>query len=173
MTFNNVVDVQLLTNARLFVIPWLQHARHPCPSPSPGVCSNSCPLRWWCYPTISSSAAPFSFCLQSSPASVSFPMSQFFCIRWPKSFSFSIISSNEYSRLMSFSIDWFAVQAPQAPQFESINSLALSLLYGSTLFESLNMTPGKTKALTIWAFVGKEMSLFFNLLSRFVHYRTS
>ena len=55
----------------------LQHARLPCPSPIPGACSNSCPLSRWCHPTISSSVVPFS-CLQSFPASGSFPMSQFF-----------------------------------------------------------------------------------------------
>ena len=49
----------------------LQHSRLPCPSLSPGVCSNSCPLNWWCYLTISPSAAPFSFCLQSFPELVS------------------------------------------------------------------------------------------------------
>ena len=58
----------------------LQHARLPCPSPSPGVCSNSCPLSQWCHPTVSSSVVPFpsSSCLQSFPASGSFPMSQLF-----------------------------------------------------------------------------------------------
>ena len=56
----------------------LQHARPPCPSATPGVYSNSCPLSWWCHPTISSSVVPFSSRLQSFPASVSFPMSQFF-----------------------------------------------------------------------------------------------
>ena len=56
----------------------LQHDRLPCPSLSPGVCSNSCPLSWWCYLTISSSATLFSFCLQSFPASGSFTMSQLF-----------------------------------------------------------------------------------------------
>ena len=56
----------------------LQHARLPCPSPSPRACSNSCPLRQWCHPTISSSVIPFSSCLQSSPASGSFQMSQLF-----------------------------------------------------------------------------------------------
>ena len=56
----------------------LQHARLPCPSPSPRVCSNSCPFSWWCHPSISSSVAPFSSCLQSFPASGSFPMSQLF-----------------------------------------------------------------------------------------------
>ena len=56
----------------------LQHTRPPCPSPTLGACSNSCPLSWWCHPTISSSVIPFSSCFQSFPASGSFPMSQFF-----------------------------------------------------------------------------------------------
>ena len=56
----------------------LQHIRFLCPPLSPGVCSNSCPLSQWCHPTNSSFAAPFSFCLQSFPASGSFPMSQLF-----------------------------------------------------------------------------------------------
>ena len=56
----------------------LQHARLPCPSPTPGVYSNSCPLSRWCHPPISSSVIPFSSCLQSFPAAGSFPMSQFF-----------------------------------------------------------------------------------------------
>ena len=55
-----------------------QHVKLPCPSPSPGLCLNSCPMSQWCHPTISSSVIPFSFCLQSFPASGSFPMSQFF-----------------------------------------------------------------------------------------------
>ena len=56
----------------------LQHTRLPCPSPSPGVCSNSCPSSQWCQPTISSSVIPFSSCPQSFPASGSFPVSWFF-----------------------------------------------------------------------------------------------
>ena len=56
----------------------LQHAGLPCPSLSPGVCSNSCPLSWWCYPTISSSVTPFSSCPWSFPASGSFPVSRLF-----------------------------------------------------------------------------------------------
>ena len=56
----------------------LQHARPPCPSPTPGVYPNPCPLSWWCHPTISSSVVPFSSCLQSFPASGSFQMSQLF-----------------------------------------------------------------------------------------------
>ena len=59
----------------------LEHARLPCPSPSPRVCPSSCPLNWWCHPTISSSVTPFSFCLQSFPASGSSPKN--LCITWP------------------------------------------------------------------------------------------
>ena len=55
----------------------LQHTRLPCPSPSPRVCSNSCPLNWWCHPIDSSSVIPFSSCLQSFPAPGSFPMNRF------------------------------------------------------------------------------------------------
>ena len=55
-----------------------QHARPPCPSPTPGVHQNPCPLSWWCHPTILSSVISFSFCPQSVPASGSFPMSQLF-----------------------------------------------------------------------------------------------
>ena len=87
----------------------LHYARLPCPSPTPRACSNSCPSTQWHHPTISSSVIPFSSCLQPFPASGSFPVSQFFAIRWPKywSFSFNISPSNEYSRLISFRIDWF------------------------------------------------------------------
>ena len=67
--------------AQLCLTRWphgLQHARLSCPSPSPGVCSDSCPLSLWCYIPLSSSAASFSFCLQSFPASWSFPVNCFF-----------------------------------------------------------------------------------------------
>ena len=92
----------------------LQHARLPCPSLSPGVCSNSYPLNQWCHPTISSSVAPFSSCPQSFPASV-FSNELALRIRCPKywSFSFSISPFNEYSVLISFRIDWFDLLADQ------------------------------------------------------------
>ena len=74
-----VVAVQLLSHVQHFATPWTaRHTRLPCPSLSPWVCSNSCPLSWWCYPTISSSVDPFSPCPQSFPESGSFPMSQLF-----------------------------------------------------------------------------------------------
>ena len=81
----------------------LQHTRLPCHSPSPSICSNSCPLSWWCHQTIPSSVVPFS-CLQSFPVAEPFPISRH--IRQPKdwSFSFSLSSSNVYSGLISFSL---------------------------------------------------------------------
>ena len=60
--------------------PGLQHTRLPCPSSTPGACSDSSPSSRWCHTTISCSVVPFSFCLQSSPASGPFPMSQFFAL---------------------------------------------------------------------------------------------
>ena len=71
-------SVQLLSRVRLFVTPWTEPARLPCPSPTPGACSNSCPLSRWCHPIISSSVVPF--CLQSFPASGPFLMRQLFAL---------------------------------------------------------------------------------------------
>ena len=68
-SFSPLFVVQLLSYVQLFVTPGLQYVRLPCHSPSPEVCSNSCPLNQWCHPTISSSVVPFSSCLQSFPAS--------------------------------------------------------------------------------------------------------
>ena len=84
-----------------------QHTRPPCPSPTPGVYPHPCPSSRWSHPTISCSVVPFSSCPQSFPASGCLKMSAL-RIRWPKywSFSFSISPSNEYSRLISFKIDW-------------------------------------------------------------------
>jgi len=67
-------SVQLLSCVQFFVTPWTATHRLPCPSPNPRACSNSCLSSWWCHPTISSSVIPLSSCLQSFPASGSFPM---------------------------------------------------------------------------------------------------
>ena len=90
--------VQSLSRVCFFGTPWTAACRPPCPSPSPGVCSNSCPLCRWCHPTISSSVVPFSSCPQSSPASGSFPTSRLFESggQSHQSFSFSISPPNEY-----------------------------------------------------------------------------
>ena len=136
--------------------PGLQHTKLPYPLPSPGVCINSFPLNQWCHLTISSSLPLFSFCLQSFPAPGSFPTSWLLCIKWPKdwSFSFSTSPSNEYSRLISFRIDWFdlpAVQETQesslAPQFKSINSWC-SVFFFLVQFLHPYVTTGKTIAST-------------------------
>ena len=103
------------------------------------VSSNSCPLSQQCYLTISSSAAHFSHCLQSFPASV-FSNELALRIRWPKYWSFCTSPCNEYSGLISCRIDWFdlfvvhgTLKSSPTPQFKSINSSALSLLHGPTL----------------------------------------
>ena len=71
-------SVQSLSHVQLFATPWIAAPRPPCPSPTPGVYPNSCPLNRWCHPAISSSVIRFSSCPQSLPASGSFPMSQLF-----------------------------------------------------------------------------------------------
>ena len=106
--------VQSLSHVRLFVTLWTAERQASLSITNSGVYSNSCPLSWGCHPTISFSVVPFSSCLQSFPASGSFQMNQFFATAGQSvGFSFSISPSNEYSRLISFSIDrlyLFAVQ---------------------------------------------------------------
>ena len=113
----------------------LQHARLPCPSLSPGACSNSCPLSRWCHPTISFSVDPFSSSLQSFSASAS--NESVLHIRWPNygSFSFSISPSNDYSGLISFKTDWFdlAVQGTLKSLIQHHSSKA-SILQHSAFF---------------------------------------
>ena len=90
-----------------------QHTWPPCPSPTPRVHRNSCPLSQLCHPAISSSVVPFSSCLQSLPAS-DFSNESTLRIRWPKywSFSFSISSSHEHPGLISFRMDWLYLLGP-------------------------------------------------------------
>ena len=153
---------------------WLQHTWLPCPSLSPRVCSDSCPLSWWCYLTISYSAVTFSFNVQSFPASEYFSMSQLFASGSQSiGSSASASPSNKYSRMISFRIDWFdlpAVQETQesslAPQFKSINSWC-SVFFMVQLLHPY-MTTGKTTTMTIWTLVGKVTPLLFYTLTRFV-----
>ena len=122
----------------------LQHARLPCPSPIPEACSNSCPLSWWCHPTISSSVVCFSR-LQYFPALGSFQMNQSFTLGGQ-----SIGVSASASVLPMNIQDWFpqdglvgspcssrvsqgTLESFPAPQFKSIKSLSLSFLYSPTL----------------------------------------
>ena len=116
----------------------LQHARPPYPSPAPWVYSNSCPLSRRCHPTISSTVVPFSSCLQPFPGIRVFSNESALCIRWPKywSFSFSISPSNEYSGLISFTMEWLDLLAVQGT-FKSLlqhHSLKASILRCSSFF---------------------------------------
>ena len=93
----------------------LQHARLACPSLSPGVCSDSCPLSQWCHPTISSSVTPLLLLPSIFPSIRVFSNKSALSFRWPKywSFSFIISPSNEYSGFTSFRIGWFDLLAVQ------------------------------------------------------------
>ena len=120
----------------------LPHARLPCPSATPGAYSNSCPLSRCCHPTISSCVIPFSSCLQSFPASRSFPMSQFFTSGYQNtgvSASASVLPINIQGWFPLQWTGWISLQSKglsrvfSKPQFKSINSLVLSFLYSPTL----------------------------------------
>ena len=160
-----------------------QHVRSPCPSPTPGVYSNSCPSSRWCHQAISSSVVPFSSCPQSLPASGSFPISQL--LAWGgQSIEVSALASvlpMNTPGLISFRMDWLDLLAVQ----ETLKSLLqhhsskASILQRSAFFtvqlSQPYMTTGKSIALTRWTFVDKVMSLLLNMLSRLVitfHIRT-
>ena len=138
--------VQSLTFIRLLVIPWAVAHQASCPSPTPRVYPNSCPLSRWCHPTISSSVFPFFSSLQSFPASGSFQMSQFFAsggqsIGVPASASGLPMNTQDWSPLGW--TGWISLQSKglsrvfnttvSTPQFKSINSSVLSFLYSPTL----------------------------------------
>ena len=119
-----------------------QHTRPPCPSPTPGVYSNSGPLSQWCHPVISSSVVPFSSCPQSLPASGSFPMSQ---LSTSGGQSIGVSASTSVPPMNTQ--DWYPLgwtgwislssrgsqESSPTPQFKSINSSVLSFLYSPTL----------------------------------------
>ena len=131
------VVVQSLSHVWLLRPHGLQHARLPCPSPTPGVYSNSCPLSRWCHLTISSSVVPFSSCLQSFPASGSFPMCQLFA-----SGGQSIAVSASASVLPMYSQCWFplgltsliSLQSKGLSRVVQHHSLKASVLWHSAFF---------------------------------------
>ena len=147
---------------RIFSNNGLEHTKSPCPSPTPGGCSNSCPLRWWCHPTISSSVTPFISHLQSFPALEFFPMSQFFL-----SDGQSIGVSASASVLPMNIQGWFPLGLTG---LISLLSKRLSRVFSNTTVEKhqffgtqplwFNMTAGKTIALTIQTFVGSDVFAF-------------
>ena len=119
----------------------LQHSSLPCSSPTPGACSNSCPLSQCCHPIISSSVIPFSSHLQSFPVSGSFPVSQFFT-QVAKVLELQLQHQSFQGIFMTdFLYDWLvwshcgpgeSQESSSTPQFKSINSLVLNFLYGPT-----------------------------------------
>ena len=138
-----------------------QHARLLCPSTTPEPYSNSCPSSRWCHPTISSSVIPFSFHLQSFPASGSFQISQFFA-----SGRQSIGVSASASVLPMNIQDWFPLEwtgwiSLQSKGLSSEASIPRHSAFSIVQLSHTYMTTGKT----IWTFVGKVMSLLFNMLS--------
>ena len=150
----------------------LQHARHPCPSPTPGACSNSCPLSQRCHPTISSSVA--LFCFQSFPALGSFSVNRLFP-SGGKYWSVSISPSDEYSGLISFKINQFdllAVQRTLKSLLQYHDSKASVLQHSVFFMVQLTFVHNylKNYSFDYHTFIGKVMSLFFffNMLIRFI-----
>ena len=152
-----------------------QHARPPCPSPTPGVHSNSRPSSQWSHPAISSSVVPFSSCPQSLPASESFPMRQLFT--WGgQSTGVSALASFLPKNTQDWSplewTGWISLQSKGLWRVFSNTSSKASILRHSAFFtvqlSHPYMTIGKTIALTRQTFVGKVMSLLLNMLSRLV-----
>ena len=172
----------------------LWHARLPWPSLSPGVCSNSCPVSWWCHPIISSSVVPFSSRLQSFPASESFPMSRFFASRgqiigvWASTSALPMniqdwfplgltncisLQSKELSRVLSVMPN----AAPDIHYWQSLlqhHSSKASILWHSAFFivqlSHPYMTTGKTVGLTRWTFIwpgGKSHNIVGNPFIRY------
>ena len=151
----------------------LQHAGPPCPSPTPRVYPNSCPWSRWCHPTVLSSVIPFSSCLQSFPASGTFPVSQLFPSGGQSigvSASASVLPMNIQDCFPLGWIGWISLQSKGLKSLLQHHSSKASILQCSAFFivkiSHPNMTTGKTIALTRWTFVGKVMSLLFNMLSR-------
>ena len=152
----------------------LQHARPPCPSPTPGVYRNPCRLSQWCHASISASVGPFSSCRQSFPASWYFQIIHFFTTGDQSigvSASASVLPMNTQD-WFSFRMGWldlFAVQGTIKSLLQHHSSKA-SILWRSAFFiiqlSHPYMTTGKTIALTRQAFVGKVMPLLFNMLPR-------
>ena len=153
----------------------LQHARLPCPSPTPGVYSNSCPLCRWCHPTISSFVVPFSSYFQSFSAPGFFQMSQFFASGGQSigvSASTSVLPMNTQDWSPLGWTGWISLQSKGLSRVLQHHSSKASILQHSAFFivqlSHPYMTTGKTVALTRWTFVGKVMSLLFNMLPRLV-----
>jgi len=152
-----------------------QHARPPCPSPTPGVHPNSCPSSRWCHPAISSSVVPFSSCSQSLPVSESFPMGQLFAWGGQSigvSALASVLPKNTWDWSPSEWPGWISLQSKWCSSLLQHHSSKSSIRWCSALFivqlSHPYMTTWKTIAITRQILVGKVRSLLFNMLSRLV-----
>ena len=113
----------------------VQHSRLPCPSPTPRAYSNSCPLSQWCHPTISSSVIPFSFCLQSFPASGSFPMSQLFATGGQSTgVSASVLTVNTQDWFPLGWTSWISLQSKGLSRVFSNTTVQKHQFFGVQLF---------------------------------------
>ena len=152
-----------------------QHTRPPCPSPTPAIYPNSWPLSWWCQPTISSSVVPFSSCPQSFPASWSFQTSHPFSSGGQTigvSASTPVLPMNTQDWSSGWT-GWISLQSKGLLRVFSNTTVQKHQFFCAQLFFIVQllhpyMTTGKNIALTRWTFVGKVMSLLFNVLSRLV-----
>ena len=150
----------------------LQHMRPPCPSPTPGVYSNSCSLNQWCHPTTHPLLSPSPPAFNLSQHQGLFKgVSSLHQMNKELSFCLSISRSNEHSELISFRMDWLdplVVQGTLKSLLQHHSSKA-SILQCSAFFivqlSHLYMTTGKTIALTRWTFVRRVMYLLFNMVS--------
>ena len=177
LTWKLTKKLLLLSHSVMSYSLWphgLQHAWLPCPSLSPMVYSDSCALNWWCYSTISSSVSPFSSCLQSFPASESFTMS------WLLASGSQSIGASASASVLPMNIqDWhpLGLTGLISLQFKGLSRVFSNTIVQKHQFSGAQPTLpaitsihdyGKNQSLTIWTFVGKVMSLLFNMLSRLV-----
>ena len=165
---------QSLSRVPLFVTLW--HTRFLCPQLSPEVWSDSCLLSWWCYLTVSFSAAQFSFYLQSFPASGSFPVSRLFASGGQSiavSVSASLLSMNIYGWFPLGCTGWMSLHPRGLSRVFSSPTIQKHDFFGSqpSLWFNSHIHTWlleKTTALTTWSVVSQEMPLLFDMLSRFL-----
>ena len=154
----------------------LQHTRLHCPSPSPEACSNLCALNWWCHPTISSSATPFSSCLQSFPASGSFLMSWLFTSGGQSAgASASVLPMNIQGSLLLGLTGWISLQSKGLSRVLSNTTVQKHSFFGTQPslwpYSHIHTDTGKTTVLTIRTFVSMKHTE--HLLSYKVHIHTT
>ena len=149
--FDDYIQFSLSVVSDSLQLHRLQHANPPCPSPTPGACSNSCPSSWWCHPAISTSVIPISSCLQSFPTLGSFQMSQFFAS------SGQSIGVSAWASVLPMNIQdcftlgftgWISLQSKELSRVFSNTTVEKHQFFSSQLswfqFSHPDMTTGKT-----------------------------